>query len=150
MTPGWTKTIRPPVSYTNAVKIKQMVLYEETGSPSEYEEDHFIPLELGGAPRNPKNLWPEPHSQSKLSDPLETQLKRKVCKHLMKRLEDLSVLTSQTAYDVLNWPCIRSRPKARKPPTRSCARGEEPRRRSLTAGPALTGSSGVQAGSVPG
>jgi hypothetical protein len=81
---GWTKTIRPPVSYTNALKIKQMVLYEETSSPSEYEEDHFIPLELGGAPRNPKNLWPEPHSQSKLSDPLETSLKRKVCKGLMK------------------------------------------------------------------
>jgi hypothetical protein len=59
-----------------------MVLYAETGSPSDYEEDHFIPLELGGAPKNPKNLWPEPHSQSKLSDPLETQLKRKVCKHV--------------------------------------------------------------------
>lgn len=81
---GWTKTIRPPVSYTNALKIQQMVLYGETGSPSDYEEDHFIPLELGGAPRNPKNLWPEPHSQSKKSDPLETQLKRKVCKGLMK------------------------------------------------------------------
>jgi hypothetical protein len=81
---GWTKTIRPPVSYTNALKIQQMVLYEETGSPSEYEEDHFIPLELGGAPKNPKNLWPEPRSQSKLSDPLEMQLKRKVCKGAMK------------------------------------------------------------------
>jgi hypothetical protein len=80
---GWTKTIRPPVSYTNALKIQQMVLYEETGSPSEYEEDHFIPLELGGAPRTPKNLWPEPHAQSKSSDPLETQLKRKVCKGVM-------------------------------------------------------------------
>jgi hypothetical protein len=66
------------------LKIKQMVLYEETGSPTDYEEDHFIPLELGGAPRNPKNLWPEPHAQSKLSDPLETQLKRKVCRGLMK------------------------------------------------------------------
>ena len=61
-----------------------MVLYGETGSPSEYEEDHLIPLELGGVPRNPKNLWPEPRAQSKLSDPLETQLKRKVCKGLMK------------------------------------------------------------------
>jgi hypothetical protein len=81
---GWTKTIRPPVSYTNALKVQQMVLYGETGSPSDYEEDHFIPLELGGAPKNPKNLWPEPHSQSKKSDPLETQLKRKVCKGLMK------------------------------------------------------------------
>jgi len=57
-----------------------MVLYGEAGSPSDYEEDHLIPLELGGAPKNPKNLWPEPHSQSKHSDPLETSLKRKVCK----------------------------------------------------------------------
>ena len=81
---GWTKTIRPSTSYTNALKIQQMVLYGETGSPSEYEEDHFIPLELGGEPKNPKNLWPEPHSQSKLSDPLENQLKRKVCKGVMK------------------------------------------------------------------
>jgi hypothetical protein len=81
---GWTTKIRPPVSYTNALKIKQMVLYEETGSPSEYEEDHFIPLELGGAPRNPKNLWPEPRSQSKLSDPLENTLKRKVCRGLLQ------------------------------------------------------------------
>jgi hypothetical protein len=81
---GWTATIRPPVGYTKALKIKQMVLYEETSSPSDYEEDHFIPLELGGAPKNPKNLWPEPHTQSKLSDPLETQLKRNVCKGVMK------------------------------------------------------------------
>lgn len=28
---------------------------------------------------NPKNLWPEPRSQSNHSDPLETALKRKVC-----------------------------------------------------------------------
>ena len=81
---GWTKTIRPPVAVTNALKIKQMVLYEETGLPSKYEEDHFIPLELGGAPRNPKNLWPEPRSQSKLSDRLENKLKRKVCKGLLQ------------------------------------------------------------------
>jgi hypothetical protein len=81
---GWTTKIRPPVSYTKALKIKQMVLYVETSSPSEYEEDHFIPLELGGARKNPKNLWPEPRSQSKLSDPLENKLKRKVFKGLLK------------------------------------------------------------------
>src|SRR5207244_4934442 len=80
---GWTKTVRPPVSFTNALKLKQMKQYGETGSPSAYEEDHFIPLELGGAPKNPKNLWPEPHAQSRKSDPLENRLKRQVCKHLM-------------------------------------------------------------------
>jgi len=27
--------------------------------PSHYEEDHFISLEVGGHPKDPKNLWPE-------------------------------------------------------------------------------------------
>jgi hypothetical protein len=74
----WTKPVRPPASYTNALKVQQMKQYNETGSVKNYEEDHLIPLELGAAPRNPKNLWPEPHSQSSKSDPLETALKVKV------------------------------------------------------------------------
>jgi hypothetical protein len=77
---GWTRTVRPSVSYTNALKLKQMPLYEETGPPSECEEDHLIPLELGGAPRNPKNLWPEPRTQANKSDPLEAKLKGQVCR----------------------------------------------------------------------
>jgi hypothetical protein len=60
------------------------VLYGETGSPSEYEEDHFIPLELGGAPKNPKNLWPGAALTVDTVRPLETQLKRRVCKGVMK------------------------------------------------------------------
>jgi hypothetical protein len=75
----WTKSVRPPVSYTNALKVEQMVQYGETGSPALYEEDHLIPLELGGAPFNAKNLWPEPRTQARVSDPLETSLKTKVC-----------------------------------------------------------------------
>jgi hypothetical protein len=81
---GWTAKIRPPVSYTNALKLQQMQQYEETGSPADYEEDHLIPLELGGAPMNPKNLWPEPRAQANTSDPLETKLKRQVCKGSLK------------------------------------------------------------------
>jgi hypothetical protein len=80
---GWTRTVRPPNSYTHALKLQQMILYGETGSAADYEEDHLIPLELGGAPRNPQNLWPEPHSQSKVSDPLETKLKTQVCKGIL-------------------------------------------------------------------
>jgi hypothetical protein len=76
---GWTRTVRPSESYTNRLKLQQMTQYGETGPPSAYEEDHFIPLELGGAPRDPRNLWPEPHAQSRRSDPLETRLKHEVC-----------------------------------------------------------------------
>jgi hypothetical protein len=80
---GWTATIRPKSTYTNALKIKQMPLYEERGSPSAYEEDYFIPLELGGAPKAPKNLWPEPRSQATSSDQLEAKLKWVVCHKVM-------------------------------------------------------------------
>jgi hypothetical protein len=80
---GWTATIRPPASYTNKLKLVQMPLYGESGPPSAYEEDHLVPLELGGAPRNPKNLWPEPRSQAERSDPLENKLRRSVCKRTM-------------------------------------------------------------------
>src|SRR5919109_135468 len=57
---GWTATIRPPVDYTDPLKLRQMQAYGETGSPADYEEDHLIPLELGGDPRAEGNLWPEP------------------------------------------------------------------------------------------
>jgi hypothetical protein len=42
---GWTAKVRPPVSYTNTLKAKQMLIYELGGSPSLYEEDHLVPLE---------------------------------------------------------------------------------------------------------
>ena len=80
---GWTAKVRPKPSYTTALKIKQMPLYEEGGPTSSYEEDHLVPLELGGASRDPKNLWPEPRSQADTSDPLETRLKRQVCSRLL-------------------------------------------------------------------
>jgi hypothetical protein len=76
---GWTAKVQPRVAYTNALKLRQMKQYGEKGSPGSYEEDQLIPLQLGGAPTNPRNLWPEPRSQSKHSDPLETSLKRRVC-----------------------------------------------------------------------
>jgi hypothetical protein len=58
--PGWTATIRPPAFYTNTVKKQQLQAVRFTDkNPAHYEEDHFISLELGGNPRDAKNLWPE-------------------------------------------------------------------------------------------
>lgn len=56
---GWTKTIRPPVSYTDSLKSIQLQRYGQPQEPKLYEEDHLIALELGGAPRNSDNLWPQ-------------------------------------------------------------------------------------------
>ena len=76
---GWTRTIRPPVEYTNALKEKQMRAYGETGSVSDYQEDHLISLELGGDPTDPRNLWPEPYPRAAAVDELENELNARVC-----------------------------------------------------------------------
>jgi hypothetical protein len=76
---GWTSTIRPPESYTDALKRKQMRQYGETGSMSGYQEDHFISLELGGSPTDPRNLWPEPYPRASQMDQIENQLNAQVC-----------------------------------------------------------------------
>jgi hypothetical protein len=76
---GWTRTVRPPVEYTNALKAKQMRAYHELGSPSDYQEDHLISLELGGNPTDPRNLWPEPYPRAARVDQIENDLNEKVC-----------------------------------------------------------------------
>jgi len=76
---GWTRTIRPPTSYTNALKERQMREYGVSGSPSDYQEDHLISLELGGHPTDPRNLWPEPYPRAAAVDSIENDLNAKVC-----------------------------------------------------------------------
>lgn len=78
--PGYTKTIRPPASYTSKLKREQIVEYGYTDTSSrDYEEDHFISLELGGNPTDPKNLWPEPHASTNEKDTVEDYLHKQVC-----------------------------------------------------------------------
>ena len=76
---GWTETIRPPTSYTNALKTKQMRQYREAGSLFDYQEDHLISLELGGNPTDPRNLWPEPYPRATEVDQIENELNADVC-----------------------------------------------------------------------
>jgi len=64
--PRWsTKSVRPPAEYTNRLKVQQIREYALADtSLRDYEEDHLIPLELGGHPQDPGNLWPEPYETS--------------------------------------------------------------------------------------
>ena len=80
---GWTRTIRPPTDYTNALKVKQMREYGVRGSPSQYQEDHLISLELGGHPTDARNLWPEPYPRAAEMDSIENDLNGKVCSGAM-------------------------------------------------------------------
>ena len=76
---GWTRTVRPPTEYTNALKLRQMRAYGETGPPSGFQEDHLISLELGGHPTDPRNLWPEPYPRAAQVDAIENELNAQVC-----------------------------------------------------------------------
>jgi hypothetical protein len=80
---GYTKTVRPPASYTNKLKKKQIreYGYDDT-NPKHFEEDHLIPLSIGGNPRDPKNLWPEPRKSewgASRKDQLEFVIYKMVC-----------------------------------------------------------------------
>jgi hypothetical protein len=100
---GWTRTIRPPSAYTAALKLAQIVEYGYADRmPSHYQEDHLVPLELGGAPRDPANLWPEPneivladgdHVGSNAKDSLENLLHRRVCAGTMGLAEAQQVIS---------------------------------------------------------
>jgi hypothetical protein len=95
--PGWTATIRPPSAYTSALKVAQILQYGyDDRDPRHYEEDHLVPLELGGAPRDPRNLWPQPMTArlpdgsaigAGEKDDLEDELKRRVCDNSMPLVE---------------------------------------------------------------
>jgi hypothetical protein len=82
---GYTATIRPPETYTEHLKYRQLDSgYNVAGdtAASHYEEDHLIPLEVGGSPRSVKNLWPEPWMtkwNAGKKDVLENVMHRLVC-----------------------------------------------------------------------
>lgn len=67
-----TSTVRPPLAVTERLKRMQLGLQRpDAGVPvydwqdrrlADYEEDHLVPLALGGAPTDPRNLWPEPNA----------------------------------------------------------------------------------------
>ncbi|MGA2164111.1 MAG: hypothetical protein ABSH36_06535 [Solirubrobacteraceae bacterium] len=59
-----------------------MRAYGLAGPSSNYEEDHLVALSIGGAPRDPRNLWPEPRTgpnNAEQKDRLETWAARMAC-----------------------------------------------------------------------
>lgn len=58
---GYTFLVRPPASVTEPQKAASMAAYGDSESRSRFEYDHLVPLSLGGAPDDGRNLWPEPN-----------------------------------------------------------------------------------------
>ncbi len=56
-----------------------MAAYGDTRPIGDYEYDHLVSLELGGATNDARNLWPEPGASPNPKDSVENALHREVC-----------------------------------------------------------------------
>ena len=96
---GYTDRIRPPTSYTDPLKYRLMSAYGSGNrSASAFELDHLISLELGGAPSDPRNLFPEPYAGSRgasAKDGLENSLHDQVCAGAMS--------LARAQHEILDW-----------------------------------------------
>ena len=76
---GYTSTIRPSTSVTGPEKRASIHAYGFHQGTSHYEYDHLISLELGGAPNDSRNLWPENGASPNLKDKVENYLHARIC-----------------------------------------------------------------------
>lgn len=99
---GYSASVRPSSSYTESLKFHQLDGgYNVNGDTyaSNYEEDHLVPLEVGGSPTSVKNLWPEPRNVywgAAKKDRLENVMHRLVCSG------KVSLASAQRMFEV-NW-----------------------------------------------
>lgn len=90
---GYSASVRPSSYKTGKMKLVSMEEYGYTDSPSNYEYDHEIPLEISGCPLCEENLWPEPYAGvygARTKDKLENELHHRVCNNemLLKDAQD--------------------------------------------------------------
>jgi len=82
---GYTRRGRPAERVTEAIKRERLAAYgEQRARLRNFELDHLVPLELGGALAAVANLWPEsldgPRG-ARVKDRLEAALNHAVCRH---------------------------------------------------------------------
>jgi hypothetical protein len=93
------------VSYTDALKRQQIAAEGLTQPIYAYEEDHRMPLELGGSPQDPHNLSPEYPRSPNPKDRDEGALRAKVCSGEMTLDQARGVMASTW---LAPWPNYKS------------------------------------------
>jgi hypothetical protein len=78
---GYSRTVRPPYDY--AWRRFRVSVFRAYDIPHErwhdFTLDHDVPLSLGGAPEDLRNVWPEPKAEAKRKDEVEDALLAAVC-----------------------------------------------------------------------
>jgi hypothetical protein len=89
--PGWVESNRPRERYINTLKRRQLRAWKYAVRDStKYEEDHRIPIEVGGHPRDGKNLWPQPYGiawNARVKNKLELYIQAEVCAGNIKLID---------------------------------------------------------------
>jgi hypothetical protein len=123
---GYTNTVRPPASVTDAFKATVVTDYGEQYS-STTELDHLVPLELGGA-STASNLWPEPNRTGATSvdnpkDSVEDAANHAVCdRQITLAAAQRAIATNWVALGQQLGVSLTQTPTSRAPvaPTPSC------------------------------
>jgi hypothetical protein len=77
---SYVKKSTPPTSVTDPLKATQVAHGPFADKdPSHYIEDQLIPVELGGAPTDPRNLWPQTPDMAQVKDREEKRLRASMC-----------------------------------------------------------------------
>ncbi|MFI5776552.1 hypothetical protein [Nocardia sp. NPDC051570] len=74
----YAASVRPPAEITDPEEDADARAYGYNGPLDDAEYDHLIPIELGGDPNDPRNLWVEPGPASP-KDTVQRQLHALVC-----------------------------------------------------------------------
>ena len=115
--PGYARSVRPPYAVTRQLKRAAMISSGHYGERySAYEFDHLVPLSLGGAQTDARNLWLEPVTGqwgAADKDDLEYFLWIKVCR------SEVSLSAAQAAiagdWIAAHRRSVRGKPQARWP-----------------------------------
>jgi hypothetical protein len=76
---GYTKAVRPSKEWSQALKHRLLIEQHLPGTVASYELDHLVPLGLGGAPRDPANLWLQSWPEARAKDDDESALHHAMC-----------------------------------------------------------------------
>jgi hypothetical protein len=107
---GYSRTVRP--AYTPAWRRFRTSVFHAYGIPHDqwprYTIDHLIPLGLGGAPEDLRNVWPEPKAEAKRKDEVEDALIIAVCyRHTMQIGQAQAAIARDWTSTPVGLPAIR-------------------------------------------
>lgn len=77
---GWAQSVRPSAAWSSKLKRSQL---PAGASAKDYQLDHLMPIELGGAPKDEANLRIVPIVRAKADDKEENRLHLSVCTGVM-------------------------------------------------------------------